>query len=81
MAAFVQVGVKEWMFSNVQDICQPNQRSSLTCPHNQVFFTASAVWCVVVSCFASYPRVSLTDEDEFVFFLHFTHELQGSDRT
>ena len=80
MAAFVQVGVKEWMFSNVQDICQPNQRSSLTCPHNQVFFTASAVWCVVVSCFASYPRVSLTVMNLFFCTLHM-NELQGSNRT
>jgi OPT family oligopeptide transporter len=47
LAAFVQVGVKEWMFTNVKDICQPEQRSSLTCPHNQVFFTASAVWGLI----------------------------------
>ena len=46
LAAFVQVGVKEWMFGNVKDICDPNQESFLTCPHNQVFFTASAIWYV-----------------------------------
>lgn len=46
LAAFVQVGVKEWIFKNVEGICQKNQPSQLTCPHNQVFFTASAVWCV-----------------------------------
>lgn len=44
LAAFVQVGVKEWMFANVKDICSDAQKSNLTCPHNQVFFTASAVW-------------------------------------
>ena len=44
LAAFVQVGVKEWMFANVKDICDVNQKSNLTCPHNQVFFTASAIW-------------------------------------
>ncbi|EIW80549.1 oligopeptide transporter [Coniophora puteana RWD-64-598 SS2] len=43
-ASFVQVGVKEWMFANVKDICSPTQESSLTCPHNQVYFTASAIW-------------------------------------
>lgn len=35
------------MFRNVPDICTANQKSQLTCPHNQVFFTASAVWCVL----------------------------------
>ena len=44
LAAFIQVGVKEWIFANVPDICQPGQISHLTCPYNQVFFTASAVW-------------------------------------
>ena len=35
------------MFANVQDICTPNQPDFLTCPHNEVFFTASAIWYVV----------------------------------
>ncbi|KAJ7594866.1 OPT oligopeptide transporter protein-domain-containing protein [Mycena floridula] len=47
LAAFVQVGVKSWMFSNINDICQPTQASQLTCPHNQVFYTASAVWGLI----------------------------------
>ncbi|KAK7472357.1 hypothetical protein VKT23_000474 [Stygiomarasmius scandens] len=47
LAAFVQVGVKTWIFDNVDDICDGNQRSQLTCPHNQVFFTASAVWGLI----------------------------------
>ncbi|KAF8891861.1 oligopeptide transporter [Infundibulicybe gibba] len=47
LAAFVQVGVKAWIFGNVHDICKPNQKSQLTCPHNQVFFTASAVWGLI----------------------------------
>lgn len=49
LASFVQVGVKAWIFANVKDICDPNQKAQLTCPHNQVFFTASAVWCVSLS--------------------------------
>jgi hypothetical protein len=48
---FVQLGVKEWIFADVKDICLPTQSSFLTCPHNQVFFTASAVWYVVQSSF------------------------------
>jgi OPT family oligopeptide transporter len=47
LAAFVQVGVKEWIFHNVPDICSENQKDNLTCPHNQVFFTASAVWGLI----------------------------------
>jgi len=47
LATFVQVGVKQWMFANIPDICQKGQKSSLTCPHNQVFFTASAIWGLV----------------------------------
>lgn len=35
----MQVGVKEWLFANVHDLCQPNQKDSLTCPHNQVRWT------------------------------------------
>ncbi|KZV66463.1 OPT superfamily oligopeptide transporter [Peniophora sp. CONT] len=47
IAAFVQVGVKEWIFANVPDICEPTQDSHLTCPHNQVFLTASAIWGLI----------------------------------
>ncbi|TFK45067.1 oligopeptide transporter [Crucibulum laeve] len=47
LAAFIQVGVKQWIFDNVEDICSANQKSQLTCPHNQVFFTASAVWGLI----------------------------------
>ncbi|KAH7883260.1 OPT oligopeptide transporter protein-domain-containing protein [Phlebopus sp. FC_14] len=47
LASFVQVGVKQWMFDNVPDICSPTQASFLTCPHNQVYFTASAVWGLI----------------------------------
>ena len=57
LAAFIQVGVKEWIFRNVSDICHPNQISQLTCPHNQVFYTASAVWWVLgsyVLCYLFY---------------------------
>lgn len=46
LAAFIQVAVKTLIFANVPDICTPDQPSQLVCPHNQVFFTASAVWCV-----------------------------------
>ena len=44
LAAFVQVGVKEWVFCNIKDICSETWRSNLTCSHDQVFFTVLAVW-------------------------------------
>jgi len=47
LSALVQVGIKQWMFSNVPGICEPGQPESLTCPHNQVFFTASIIWGLI----------------------------------
>jgi hypothetical protein len=46
LAAFIQVGVKVWLFANVEGICTLHAKNHLTCPHNQVFFTASAIWSV-----------------------------------
>lgn len=48
LCSLVQCVIKSWMFQNVPDICTPDQQSHLTCPHNIVFFTASAVWCAPV---------------------------------
>lgn len=48
VVAFVQCCVKAWLFSSVRDICSPTQSSHFTCPHNKVFFSASAIWCVLV---------------------------------
>ncbi|KAH7098305.1 OPT-domain-containing protein [Auriculariales sp. MPI-PUGE-AT-0066] len=44
LSSFLQVGVKQWLFENVDGICRPGQKDRLTCPHNQVFYTASAIW-------------------------------------
>ncbi|KAJ1020916.1 hypothetical protein NDA18_005763 [Ustilago nuda] len=44
VACFVQLGVKTWMFSNIDGLCSPNQADSFTCPHISVFYTASLVW-------------------------------------
>lgn len=44
ISSFLQVAVKEWIFDTVPDICTPDQPSHLTCPHNEVFFTASVIW-------------------------------------
>ena len=47
LVGLLQVGVKEWMFANIPDICQPNQKDALTCPHNQVLYTTSAIWGLI----------------------------------
>ena len=47
VVTFVQIGVKQWMFANVKDICSPTQSDFLTCPLNQVWFTASVIWYVI----------------------------------
>ena len=52
LVTFVQIGVKQWIFTNVKDICSPTQSDFLTCPHSQVWYTASVIWYVsgVVFC-------------------------------
>lgn len=47
LVGLLQVGVKEWMFSHIPDICQPGQKDFLTCPHNQVLYTTSAIWGLI----------------------------------
>jgi OPT oligopeptide transporter protein len=42
-----QIAVKEWMFATLPDMCERNQPDKLTCPRNRVFYSASAVWCVL----------------------------------
>lgn len=50
ISSFLQVAVKKWIFDTVPDICSPDQASHLTCPHNEVFFTASVVWYRLFFC-------------------------------
>ena len=35
------------MFSNIADICAPDQQDKFTCPSTQVFGTASIIWGVI----------------------------------
>jgi len=54
LSSCLQVGLKTAMFTIVPDICSEGQESMLTCPHNRVFFSASAIWCVS-SCLFPVP--------------------------
>ncbi|RDX46406.1 small oligopeptide transporter [Lentinus brumalis] len=49
VAGTVQLGVENWMFSNIPNICTPLQKdmSGFTCPNTEVFATASIVFGVV----------------------------------
>ena len=43
VAGTVQIGVQAWMFSNIEDLCAPDQRDGFTCPSTTVFGTASII--------------------------------------
>uniref|UniRef100_A0A8H8CGD0 Uncharacterized protein n=1 Tax=Psilocybe cubensis TaxID=181762 RepID=A0A8H8CGD0_PSICU len=43
----VQLAVQSWMFSNIEDICDPLQKSGFVCPNTEVFGTASIIWGVI----------------------------------
>jgi OPT family oligopeptide transporter len=43
VAGTVQLGVQAWMFSNIKDICSPDQPDGFTCPNTTVFGTASII--------------------------------------
>ncbi|KAI0746429.1 small oligopeptide transporter [Daedaleopsis nitida] len=49
IAGTVQLGVENWMFSNIPDICTQIQKdmSGFTCPNTQVFATASVIFGVI----------------------------------
>jgi len=44
IASFVVVGVQNWMFGNIEGMCEPGQADSFTCPGIKVFGTASLIW-------------------------------------
>jgi OPT family oligopeptide transporter len=43
VAGTLQLCVQAWMFSNIEDLCSPDQRDGFTCPTINVFGTASIV--------------------------------------
>ncbi|KAI0076152.1 OPT oligopeptide transporter [Panus rudis PR-1116 ss-1] len=47
VALTVQLGVQNWMFSNIPDLCDPKQPNGFTCPGTEVFGTASIIWGVI----------------------------------
>ncbi|KZV91748.1 OPT oligopeptide transporter [Exidia glandulosa HHB12029] len=47
IAGTVQLGVQAWMFTNIEDMCDPNQKNGFICPSTEVFGTASIIWGVI----------------------------------
>jgi len=47
IAGTVQLGVQSWMFSNIPNICDPDQKDGFICPSTEVFGTASIIWGVI----------------------------------
>ena len=48
VAATVQLGVQTWMFSNIEGLCDADQKDGFTCPRTTVFGNASIL--VSLSC-------------------------------
>ena len=43
IAGTVQLGVQDWLFSNVEDLCSASQKDGFICPETTVFGTASII--------------------------------------
>lgn len=46
-SCFVQVGVLNWAFANIKNICAHDNIQHFTCPNGRVFFNASIIWGLV----------------------------------
>ncbi|KAI1263905.1 OPT family small oligopeptide transporter [Xylariaceae sp. FL1019] len=46
-SAVVQIAVMNWAFGNIENVCEPDQANSYTCPGGRVFFTASIIWGLI----------------------------------
>lgn len=47
VAALVNVGVQEWMRSNIDNICDPKQADGFICANGRTIFNASIIWGAV----------------------------------
>ncbi|KAK0472323.1 OPT family small oligopeptide transporter [Armillaria novae-zelandiae] len=48
-AGTTQLGVQAWMFTNIENLCDPAQKDGFICPSTEVFGTASIIWGVIGS--------------------------------
>ncbi|KAK0472353.1 OPT oligopeptide transporter protein-domain-containing protein [Armillaria novae-zelandiae] len=47
IAGTTQLGVQAWMFTNIENLCDPAQKDGFICPSTEVFDTASIIWGVI----------------------------------
>ncbi|KAI0274442.1 OPT oligopeptide transporter protein-domain-containing protein [Russula aff. rugulosa BPL654] len=47
IAGTVQLGVQAWMFSNIEGLCDADQKDGFICPATTVFGNASIIWGVI----------------------------------
>jgi len=47
VAGTTQLGVQQWMFNNIQGICDLDQPDRFICANTEVFFVASVVWGII----------------------------------
>ncbi|KAJ7259929.1 small oligopeptide transporter [Mycena rebaudengoi] len=47
VAGTVQLGVQAWMFTNIENMCDPLQKDSFVCPSTEVFGAASIIVSVI----------------------------------
>ncbi|KAJ6515696.1 OPT oligopeptide transporter [Mycena sanguinolenta] len=47
IAGTVQLGVQAWMFTNIEGMCDRDQKDGFWCPSTVVFGTASIIWGVI----------------------------------
>ncbi|KAJ7323290.1 oligopeptide transporter [Mycena albidolilacea] len=47
VAGTVQLGVQAWMFTNIEGMCDSEQKDGFICPSTAVFGTASIIWGVI----------------------------------
>ena len=65
VAGTVQLGVQTWIFSNIKDLCSPDQSDGFTSPHTTVFGTASIVvsyWRYIVWFAQSYCHSGVSSD-------------------
>jgi len=65
IAGTTQIGVQTWMFSHIEDMCDPLQPSGFSCPDTWTFYTASVIWGVIG------PRLQFSKGHTYNVLLYF----------
>lgn len=47
VGALTQVGVTSWVISNIDGICDSDQKNGFTCPNGRTVFSSSVIWGLI----------------------------------